>query len=207
MDHTRAISMSLSSLPGEPALETDRQILVAVQAGQVARFDEIANRYARRLLAAARSRFPDEATAQDAVQETLLAAYASRHTYNPRFAVSTWIWTIFLNHCSRRSARDRREQALLQDVHLKALPRDNHSGVLADLLRAETAAQLHAALETLPDVEADTLRLRFFGELTFEEIAQTMACSIGGAKMRVKRGLQRLARHWNERMADQETGR
>jgi DNA-directed RNA polymerase specialized sigma24 family protein len=37
------------------------------------------------------------------------------------------------------------------------------------------------------------LRLRFFGELKFEEIAQAMECSVSGAKNRVRLGLLQLA--------------
>ena len=44
-----------------------------------------------------------------------------------------------------------------------------------------------------PRVQADALRLRFFGGLKFEEISETMQCSLGTAKNRVKWGLMRLA--------------
>ena len=42
-------------------------------------------------------------------------------------------------------------------------------------------------------IEADAIRLRFFGELSFEEIALAMQSSVSGAKVRVRRGLERLA--------------
>ena len=42
-------------------------------------------------------------------------------------------------------------------------------------------------------MQADALRLRFFGGLTFPEIAAAMGCSEPGAKNRVKSGLLKLA--------------
>ena len=43
-----------------------------------------------------------------------------------------------------------------------------------------------------PEAQADALRLRFFGGLTFPEIAAAMGCSEAGAKHRVKTGLVKL---------------
>ena len=54
----------------------------------------------------------------------------------------------------------------------------------------------------LPSVMADALRLRFFGELKFQEIADAMSCSISTAKNRVRWGLEEIG----ERMADSDSG-
>jgi RNA polymerase sigma-70 factor (ECF subfamily) len=64
---------------------------------------------------------------------------------------------------------------------------------LANLLKIERREQIHELLNRLPDVQADALRLRFFGGLQFAEIAQAMESSLGAAKQRVKTGLMSLA--------------
>ena len=51
----------------------------------------------------------------------------------------------------------------------------------------------------LPQMQADALRLRFFGGLTFPEIAVAMGCSEAGAKHRVKHGLLKLGRWLSQR--------
>jgi len=61
------------------------------------------------------------------------------------------------------------------------------------LLARETNQQIQTLLSRLPEPQADALRLRFFGGLTFPEIAAAMGCSEPGAKHRVKTGLLRLA--------------
>jgi RNA polymerase sigma-70 factor (ECF subfamily) len=48
-------------------------------------------------------------------------------------------------------------------------------------------------LARLPAAQADALRLRFFGGLKFQEIADTMPCSLNTAKNRVRDGLARMA--------------
>ena len=44
-----------------------------------------------------------------------------------------------------------------------------------------------------PQVQADALRLRFFGGLKFQEIAAAMDCSLTTAKTRVKQGLLQMS--------------
>jgi RNA polymerase sigma-70 factor (ECF subfamily) len=56
----------------------------------------------------------------------------------------------------------------------------------------ETSEQVQELLSRLPEVQADALRLRFFGGLTFPEIAAAMGISEPGAKHRVKSGLLKL---------------
>ncbi|MGE0756687.1 MAG: RNA polymerase sigma factor, partial [Pirellulaceae bacterium] len=48
-------------------------------------------------------------------------------------------------------------------------------------------------LRRLPEPQADALRLRFFGGLTFPEIAAAMDCGLTTAKNRVRAGLTTLA--------------
>ncbi|MGE5192450.1 MAG: RNA polymerase sigma factor [Deltaproteobacteria bacterium] len=179
----------------------DVQIMRRVQAGQVELFDLLAERYRGPLLNAAWSKLGDRTWAEDIVQETFLAAFASRATYNPQFAFRTWVWTILLNLCRRqwqRRASRPREHSLPQ-APAAELP-DYREPVTdetapAVLLRTERRAEVHRMLARLPEVQADALRLRFFGGLQFAEIAMAMNSSLGAAKQRVKNGLAALAAH------------
>ncbi len=64
---------------------------------------------------------------------------------------------------------------------------------MAALLIRERGDQLQALLHELPDAQADAIRLRFFAGLKYEEIAQSMGVSLGGAKLRVRSGLRKLS--------------
>jgi RNA polymerase sigma-70 factor (ECF subfamily) len=161
-----------------------------VQAGQSGLFDELILRHRPGLLRFAGSMLADRHAAEDAVQEALLAAFAARATYNPQFAFSTWVYTILLNVCRRQR---KRIQTVSQTRCPSSLAATTDETPLDGLLRSETREQLNDLLDRLPDVEADALRLRFFAGLQFDEIAQAMDSSLTGAKVRVRRGLERLA--------------
>ena len=62
-----------------------------------------------------------------------------------------------------------------------------------DLVRDDEARRLRERLATLPAPQADALRLRFFAELSFDEIAAAMDSSVSGAKARVRKGLTALS--------------
>ena len=178
----------------------DVEIMCRVQAGQVELFDVLVRRYRGPLLNVAWSKLGDMAWAEDIVQETFLAAFAARATYNPRFAFRTWVWTILLNLCRRQWQRRQmrpREQSLGPAASAEAGYREpvTHETALAHVLHVERREQVHHLLTRLPEVQADALRLRFFGDLQFSEIALAMDSSVSAAKQRVKNGLVALAEY------------
>ncbi len=165
-----------------------------VQAGDVRLFEQLVRKYRPRLLRFALSKLHGRDAAEDVVQEACLAAYQARDSYFAEFAFSTWLWTILLN-LSRRAQRQgaRREEVwsgYAQTARERERPGDSP---LARLLELERQEQCAAWLNQLPEEEADAIRLRFFGELKFDDIALAMDSSVSGAKVRVKRGLRRLA--------------
>lgn len=170
---------------------SDADIMAAVQNGRTELFDRLVDRYRPRLLRFAVSKLGDVQRGEDAVQEALLAAFSARHSYDDRFAFSTWLWTILLNVCRREWRRSRRRGAVsVAEFHPE--PETPETGLSA-VLEAERSERLRLLLEQLPEAESDAVRLRFFGQLKFDEIALAMDSSVSGAKVRVKRGLERLA--------------
>lgn len=186
----------------------DVEIMRRVQAGEVEVFDLLVHRYRSALLRVANSKLGNAAWAEDVVQETFLAAYAARGTYKPQFAFRTWLWTILLNLCRRQWRRREsrpREQSVSQPHEWEAAglgePTTAETG-LAVVLQTERRAAVHQWLRTLPEPQADALRLRFLGALPFAEIALTMGSSVSAAKQRVKLGLMALAARLHENEGD-----
>lgn len=181
----------------------DQTLMRRVQAGEPALFAELVRRYQPALLRVARSRLGRSDWAEDAVQETFLAAFQGRATYREPYSFRTWLWTILLNKCRRSWSGQTREPRVLcwsdetaGGGHVsidEARLADRAEQPLERVLARERVDLLESSLAALPLVQADALRLRFFGGLKFEEIAETMQCSLGTAKNRVRWGLMRLA--------------
>ncbi len=191
-------------------MATDKSVLSAVdlmrhvQAGRTERFADIADRYQGALLRVACSRLGRVDWAEEVVQETLMAAIRSSHTYDLSRNFRTWLWTILLNQC-KNFYRRRQRLARLQnwtdqpsvDETDADQPQDlaasDEPAPLAALLAKERTELLDQMLRRLSAVQADAIRLRFFGGLKFEEIAEAMDCCLATAKNRVRWGLLKLA--------------
>lgn len=190
---------------------SDADIMMRVSDGEVALFDELVHRYQQPLLQVAWSKLGDRQWAEDVVQETFLAAYAARATYNPSFALRTWLWTILWNLCRRQwKRRAGRAKQITHDfaarggTALSLEPASPDCG-LTKLLAGERRQQVLAVIAQLPEAQADAIRLRFFGGLKYDEIAQTMDSALSTAKVRVRNGLLRLAKILNEQAETFET--
>jgi RNA polymerase sigma-70 factor (ECF subfamily) len=175
----------------------DGLLVAAAVAGEEQAFALLVGRYQSALLRAAISRLSRRELAEEAVQETFLCAHRWLATYDSRFSFRTWLWTILLNQCSRQAKREATQtpSALAADVNAGAREETIGStqSPLGQLLARESSERLHDLLARLPAVQADALRLRFFGGLTFSEIAAAMQCSEAGAKNRVRTGLLKMA--------------
>jgi RNA polymerase sigma-70 factor (ECF subfamily) len=170
-----------------------------VQQGRRDAFEELGHRYRGALLRVAQGKLGRADWAEDAVQESLLAAYRFSQTYDETYEFRTWLWTILLNQCKAQQQRlGRRAQFEVQPCvdGQDAAPADvacEQPGPLAQLLVRERREQLETLLGHLSAAQADALRLRFFGALKFAEIAGAMGCSLSTAKNRVRWGLLRLS--------------
>ncbi len=182
---------------------SDGAIVADVLAGRRERFALIAQRYHRPLMSVAVSRLGQRQWAEDVVQESLLCALKSIHTYDSRYSFRTWLWTILLNQCRRHVQRRSRrplvrtwsdaEHADPAQASMCSALESGDAAPLPRLLADERRQRLEELLATLPEPQADALRLRFYGELKFQEIADAMQCSLSTAKNRVRWGLEKLS--------------
>lgn len=185
------------------AYQSDVQLMRLVQAGRDDAFDELVRRYHTPLFRVAESRLGRRDWAEDVVQEALLAAFKSRMTFDISASFRPWLWTILFNQCTRHFQRRSRLPRVESWSNTSTAPAEIelHESSLASreptppavLMAAQRRAELERLLGELSAVQADALRLRFYGGLKFKEIADTMGCSLPTAKNRVRWGLLRMA--------------
>lgn len=180
----------------EPA---DEELVKLVLGGERERFAVLVDRYKRGItnFIGASVRSPSDVA--DLSQETFLRAYAHLGTFNPALGrFSTWIYHIarnvvrtFLGKSQRRPqlhelGDERSLEAAVPDSSLEADP----SG---GILRTEAEADVRAALAELPERTRTVLALRYYDNLEYQAIAQTMGLSLGNVKTLIHRGKLALA--------------
>src|SRR3954451_5807073 len=81
-------------------------------------FAKIYERFRKPLLHFVRSRISDPAVAEEITQEVFLKAYRFRDSYQERYALSTWLWTIARNTVSDHLRGPRPEASSVETEEL-----------------------------------------------------------------------------------------
>ena len=170
--------------------------LLRASARDAEAFGAFYDRHAVALLAFFARRTADPQAAADLTAETFAAAFVSRRRYRdtgaPAFAWLLGIGRHQLASALRRGRIEDRARRRLgvarAELDDAALERIEELAALDDL-----RPRVAAALDALPDGTADAVTLRVAEELSYAEVARRLGCSEGAARVRVARGLTRLA--------------
>jgi RNA polymerase sigma-70 factor (ECF subfamily) len=134
--------------------------------------------------------------AEDVAQESFVTAFRSLASWRGDGSVRAWLAQIATRQALRAATRRSRitsldgggtDTALTERIPLAQAP-DPSAAVAA----ADTAAQVREAVTLLPEPYRETIALRYFAELSIDEIAQALDRPIGTVKVHVHRGLERL---------------
>ena len=174
-------------------------------AGDAAAWEEIVQRYHRRIYNVCYRFAGDADNAQDLTQEVFIKMYRTLTTYDSgKGAFMTWVTTITRNLLVdhfRKSKGDRitdsldsapseREDAqpLSEQIADRALPPD------AAVQSRETGEMVHLALQKLSPELREAVILRDLQDMDYREIATALRVPEGTVKSRINRGRAELAR-------------
>jgi RNA polymerase sigma-70 factor (ECF subfamily) len=146
-----------------------------------AEFDLRITELVERLRQFIRRRVPDDATADDLTQETLLKVYRSRAALREHDRIEAWLYRI-----ARRTLIDwyrRRKPAGSLPENLRAEAPDEIAALRAAVLRSTLRF-----LEELPEAYRVPLRLSELEGLTMIRIAERLNLSLTAVKARIRRG-------------------
>lgn len=133
--------------------------------------------------------------AEEAAQEAFIRAYTRLHTYNPTHKFSTWMLSITSNYCIDL-IRKRRALLLSIDEPLPphpALMSDGQKGPEAQMEINEQQEMVQSLLQELPEDYREAVVLRYWHEMSYEEIAEMMDTSVSAIKSRLFRARRQLA--------------
>jgi RNA polymerase sigma-70 factor (ECF subfamily) len=193
------------------AEQTDEELVRLVLAGERDSFAVLVDRYKRGITNFIGASVRSPADVADLAQDTFMRAYAHLGTFNPSLGrFSTWIYHIARNvvrtHLGKSLRRpktqelgeDRTVENALPDLSLDADPAHG-------VLRAEAESDVRAALAELPERTRTVLSLRYYENMEYQTIAETMGLSLGNVKTLIHRGKLALAQRMRERERDAET--
>ena len=139
-------------------------------------------------------------TADDLTMETFGKAFRQLSHYSPTGTFSSWLYTIGINTCIDHLRRNR-----LDTIPLSQTTRDDGHGPIEyqipsttpdpaeALIRLERDETLRRIVSQLKEPYRQVIQLRYYDDLSYEEIATRVGIPIGTVKIRLSRAKALIA--------------
>jgi RNA polymerase sigma-70 factor (ECF subfamily) len=175
--------------------------VAAYLGGEVAAFDQLVERYQKRLLNFVYRSIGDRERAQDLVQEVFIRVHRHLHRFDQTKKFSTWIYTIASN-LAKNELRNRSRNPLVlfqairrnPEPHDRPLQFEDPNQRPDDLYRRRHLRELvERTVAQLPAHHREVFVLRELDGKSYEEIAEITDCNLGTVKSRLNRARNRFA--------------
>ncbi|MFJ8645272.1 RNA polymerase sigma factor SigM [Streptomyces sp. NPDC093546] len=172
---------------------SDQELLARHVGGDPDAFGELVRRHRDRLWAVALRTLGDREEAADAVQDALVSAFRSAHTFRGQSAVTTWLHRITVNACLDRARKAAsRKTSPVEDTERLEQLLEPHESAEAPAERHDLHRELLAALAKLPADQRAALVLVDMQGYPVAEAARILDVPTGTVKSRCARGRARL---------------
>jgi RNA polymerase sigma-70 factor (ECF subfamily) len=133
----------------------------------------------------------DRTVASDVTQQVFLKLMTAIRQFRGDAEFSTWLYRLVVNACLD-AARSRRPDTVVPDrAHMEAFAAPGSQE--EEYARAQMADSVRAAVSALPPKFRIAVLLRYFEDLSYEQMAQALHCSMGTVASRLSRGHKMLA--------------
>ncbi|HEX2696273.1 MAG TPA: RNA polymerase sigma factor, partial [Anaerolineales bacterium] len=161
-------------------------VIIRAQRGDREAFAALFEQYKNLVYKTAYLMLGDSSEAEDVLQEVFVQVYKSLSGFDPRKAAfSTWLYRVTMNYCLNHNRKKR---------HL-ALPLDEVSALLRNEFPGSQLAEeeaLQQAVGKLTDKQRAVVILRYFWDLPYADIAQSLGLPLGTVKSRLDLALKTL---------------
>lgn len=146
-----------------------------------------------RLLRVALLLVGSRADAEDLTQRALLRGWESRHRFRGGSELYTWLYRILVNGWKDLwKSRGRAEGWLAEHGRAVAIVQETSPGIEDDLRQREQDELVRRSLGRLDAASREILVLRHYEELSYEQLAATLACPVGTVRSRLSTARSRL---------------
>ena len=170
--------------PTDDEALAEQLLVLRAQMGSRDAYAGLARRYDARLLFYLRGLLGRSADAEDVRQDVWLTVVRKLNTLEDPAAFRAWLYQI----ARRRGIswlRRRHLEIPLDEAGSLQEPAVENEIDEASGFGPEEASAVHRALDTLSAGHREILVLRFLGELTYDEIASVLNCSVGTVRSRI----------------------
>jgi RNA polymerase sigma-70 factor, ECF subfamily len=187
----------------------DKSLVAAAQSGEQSAYGELCRRHSKRLLRTVQRITHNIDDAEDAVQDSLMKAFAHLQSFDGSSAFSTWLTSIAINsalmtmrkrrrtpECSLDSFDDSENSRRPESIEPSSGPEDI-------FLQHERERRLHYAVGRLPPNLRVVMEICESSDASLKEIAKGLGISVPATKSRLYRAKRSLLRALSKHKAGQ----
>jgi RNA polymerase sigma-70 factor, ECF subfamily len=162
------------------------------QSGDIPAFEAFFREYERQVYRNAFLILGNREDAEDVLQNVFTSVWKFRRTFNPeKGKIATWLHRITVNECMRNLSRGHREVARVDPEELNiAAPEQDARMDSADMLEQ---------LAALDGRQRAALVLRYYNDLSYQEIAEALGVPLGTVKSRINHALRALRARFEDK--------
>jgi RNA polymerase sigma-70 factor (ECF subfamily) len=171
--------------------KTDSELAVSASHGNEEAFRELLARYRSKVIGICVKMLGDSAEIEDAAQDTFVKVFNHLRKYDPERSFAAWLASICVNECRdriRKKTRFKKTFSELSDEHLAVAKAPNGGNIEF----REKLANVEKGINQLPDNLREVLIMKVYGELSYEEIAESLEIKVGTVMSRLHRAREKL---------------
>jgi RNA polymerase sigma-70 factor (ECF subfamily) len=197
MNHDEGVALGRTGNTSEAFESTQESLWVdSSKQGDSLAFNRLVLKWEKTIYNMARRMLLDREEASDATQEIFLLAFRNIRSFRKDARFSTWLYRIALNHCISRVKRRPQGAHISLDHQHSAGIAERELQVAAsqsgELLQAEKQKYVLASLSYLTPEQRAVVEMKFFEEMTFEDIALVLEIPVSTVKSRLYAALETL---------------
>jgi len=173
--------------------QRENQVIQSVLEGDKDAYAILVNIYKDRIFNLAYRMTGNYDDASDLAQETFIRAFENLHRFDLERPFFTWLYTIGLNIIRNHLKKDKRQRHHESGTVSDHGRYDTAGDPEGDAMTRENTQMIEQCMEGLSAEMREAVILRFFQDVSFDDMADIMGISSSAAKMRVYRGLERIA--------------
>lgn len=180
--------------------ELDLQLVERVREGDKRAYGLLVEKYQRKLMRLLSRMIRDPDEVEDVAQETFIKAYRALPQFRGDAAFYTWLYRIAVNTAKNHLAARGRSMPTLSEQAIDAEDEPDERLMIQDistpeseLLSKQVAYAVNEAVQALPEELRQAITLREIEGMSYEEIAEAMACPIGTVRSRIFRAREAIA--------------
>lgn len=183
--------------------ERDQKLIIKALSGEPGAFSSIMDYYYDAIYFTLLKMVNNYSDAEDLTAEVFGKVYKNLNQYSSEYAFSTWLFSIATNHTIDFLRKNKLLQLSIEENEDNLydntnILQDDQPGPEENMIRQQEYSELETLIAKLKPFWQELIRLRYYNELSYEEISDKLNLPMGTVKSQLYRAKDSLAKLYKE---------